>query len=82
MPFYYPAMSYFRLKDYEIDTLPYVLFDDEHNPTTPGRSYNLGNLHTLVSRKFAFLHGLDEKLDPRTREVELLKRGWSLFDEE
>ena len=82
MPLYYPAMSYFRLKDYEIDTLPYVLFDDEHNPMNPGRSYNLGNLHTLVSRKFAFLHGLNEKLDPRTREVELLKRGWTLFDEE
>ncbi|RPD73783.1 hypothetical protein L226DRAFT_613907 [Lentinus tigrinus ALCF2SS1-7] len=74
------AMAYFRLKDYEIDTLPYVTFDNEHNPMVPGKSYNLGNLHTLVSRKFAFLHGLDEKLDPRAREVELLKRGWELFD--
>ena len=81
MPFYYPAMSYFRLKDYEIDTLPYVLFDDEHNPTTPGRSYNLGNLHTLVSRKFAFLNGIDEELDPRTKEVEFLKRGWELWEQ-
>ena len=25
-------MTYFRLKDYEIDTLPYVTFDNEHNP--------------------------------------------------
>ncbi len=73
-------MSYFRLKEYEIDTLPYVTFANEHNPTVLGKSYNLANLHALVSRKHAFLHGLDEKLDLRTREVELLKRGWELFD--
>ncbi|RPD62173.1 hypothetical protein L226DRAFT_523459 [Lentinus tigrinus ALCF2SS1-7] len=74
------AMVYFRLKPHEIDTLPYAAFENKYNHNSFGRSYNLGNLHTLVSRKFAMLHGLDEELDPRTQEVELLRRGKELFD--
>lgn len=75
-------MSYFRLKDCEIDTLPYITFDDEHNPMIPGRSYGLGNLHTLVSRKYAFLAGLDPGVSLSSQEVEFLKRGWQLFEAE
>ena len=75
------AMTYFRLKDYEIDTLPHVEFENIHNPNTPGRSYNRGNLCTLVSRKFAMLGGVDSEIDPKTREDEFLRRGWTLFQE-
>ncbi|KAI0737610.1 hypothetical protein C8Q80DRAFT_314609 [Daedaleopsis nitida] len=73
------AMSYFRLKDYEIDTLPHIIFENEHSPLSPGKSYSLGNLHTLVSRKFAFLAGLDPDISMKTQEVEFLRRGWELF---
>ena len=75
-------MTYFRLKDYEIDTLPYVTFDNEHNPMIPGKSYTLANLHTLVSRKYAFLAGLDPAVSMKTQEVDFLKRGWELFEAE
>lgn len=75
-------MGYFRLRDYEIDTLPYVPFENSHNPRSFGRSYSLVKLYALVSRKHAVLAGLDEELDPKTQEGELLKCGRELFEEE
>ena len=75
------AKSYFRLKDVEIDTLPYVAFENVHNMNSYGRSYSVANLRTLVSRKFGVLAGVDEELDPKTEEAAFLKRGWALFEE-
>ncbi|PIL33863.1 hypothetical protein GSI_03569 [Ganoderma sinense ZZ0214-1] len=74
------AMAYYRFTAYEIDTTPYVAFDNKHNPNSFGRAYNNSNLRTLVSRKLAYLAGLDERLDPETKEVEFLKAGWELFE--
>ncbi|KIK57496.1 hypothetical protein GYMLUDRAFT_263008 [Collybiopsis luxurians FD-317 M1] len=76
------AKQYFCLADKEIDTVPYITFKNEYNERQPGRSYNLANLHTLVSRKSAYLAGLHEEnsgLDPKKNEAEFLKRGWKLF---
>ena len=73
-------MAYYCLKAYEIDTIPYVAFENPHNPNSFGRSYNNSNLRTLVSRKFAYLAGLDAQFDPERQEVEFLKEGWKLFE--
>ncbi|KAJ4500542.1 hypothetical protein C8R41DRAFT_427400 [Lentinula lateritia] len=76
------AMSYFCLKDYEIDTVPFITFENQHNENAPGRSYNLSNLRTLVSRKSAYLAGLNDDFDPKINEVDLLRKGWNLFRKE
>ena len=73
-------MSYYRFEAYEIDTIPYVAFENQYNPNSFGRAYNNSNLRTLASRKLAYLVGLDEQLDPETKEVEFLKEGWKLFE--
>lgn len=72
------AMSYFRLKDYEIDTLPCTTYHCAQSSPLSESSYNLANLNTLVSRKFAMLAGLDEPLN----EIDLLRRGWDMFQAE
>ncbi|KAM5535129.1 hypothetical protein V8D89_011215 [Ganoderma adspersum] len=74
------AMAYYRFKDYEIDTIPYVAFENQHNQNSFGRAYNNANLRTVVSRKLAYLAGLDEQLDPETKEAEFLRAGWKLFE--
>ncbi|KAI1785191.1 hypothetical protein LXA43DRAFT_1100596 [Ganoderma leucocontextum] len=74
------ARSYYLFKDYEIDTIPYVPFENKHNPKSFGRAYNNANLRTLISRKLAYLAGLDEQFDPETKEDEFLKEGWKLFE--
>ncbi|KAJ3871722.1 hypothetical protein F5051DRAFT_184706 [Lentinula edodes] len=76
------AMSYFCLKDYEINTVPFITFENQYNENAPGRSYNLSNLRTLVSRKSAYLAGLNYDFDPKNNEVELLRAGWNLFQKE
>lgn len=74
------AIAFYRFKDYEIDTIPYVAFENQHNQNSFGRAYNNANLRTLASRKLAYLAGLDEQFDPETKEVEFLKAGWNLFE--
>ena len=74
--------SHFRLKYHEIDTLPHGTFENEHDPRNPRKSYCLGNLYTVVSRKLAFLAGLDCGINLKTQEVEFLRRGWELFQAE
>ena len=73
-----PAKAYFRLKDYEIDTLPCTAYHCAQPSTPTESSYNLANLNTLVSRKHAMLAGLDEPLN----EIDLLRRGWDMFQAE
>ncbi|KAF5383960.1 hypothetical protein D9757_007355 [Collybiopsis confluens] len=73
------TIKYFCLKEEEIDTAPYIEFVTGHYTSQLGRSYSLDDIHTLVSRKCAYLAGLDEMIDPETNEKEFLKRGWEMF---
>ncbi|KIK57501.1 hypothetical protein GYMLUDRAFT_75467 [Collybiopsis luxurians FD-317 M1] len=75
-------MKYFRLKAEEIDTLPYYEFPNQYNESRPGRSYSRDNLETLVSRKAAYLAGLDESIDPVEKENQFLREGWKFFSED
>ena len=74
-------MTYYRFKAHEIDTIPYVAFDNSYNPRSFGRAYDNSSLCVLVSRKYAYLAGLDEQeqFNPETKEAEFLKEGWKLF---
>jgi hypothetical protein len=79
------AKSYFKLKDWGISTLPYITFENKYYSDTLGRSYTLGNIHPLVSRKRAFLASLHEALDSKPSSeagLSILKRGKELFDAE
>ncbi|TBU44966.1 hypothetical protein BD309DRAFT_751074 [Dichomitus squalens] len=75
------ATAYYRLNSYEIDTLPHATFDNPHNPKSFGRLYNISDLRTLVSRKFAYLAGLDARFDREEQEVGFIKEGWKPFEE-
>ncbi|TBU26463.1 hypothetical protein BD311DRAFT_789738 [Dichomitus squalens] len=74
------ATAYYRFNSYEIDTLPHATFDNPHNPKSFGRLYNISDLRTLVSRKFAYLAGLDARFDREEQEVGFIKEGWKLFE--
>ncbi|KAJ7778662.1 hypothetical protein DFH07DRAFT_1033352 [Mycena maculata] len=51
-------MRDYRLKDFEIATLPYFKFENEYCPAVPGKSYMVAELDRLVYRKFATLNGV------------------------
>ncbi|KAJ7460880.1 hypothetical protein B0H11DRAFT_2004918 [Mycena galericulata] len=69
------AMQHYRLKDVEIDTLPYFKFENEHRPGAPGKSYVVAELERLVYRKFATLNGIPQDSLPH-----FLSEGRRLFE--
>ncbi|KAJ6606264.1 hypothetical protein DFH09DRAFT_1353437 [Mycena vulgaris] len=68
------AQSYFRLRKAELDTLPYIEFDNKNHPAAPaGKSYEYLMLLSLVHVKFASLAGLP-------KDVKFKAQGKALFD--
>ncbi|KAK0211115.1 hypothetical protein DFS33DRAFT_1379084 [Desarmillaria ectypa] len=60
-------------------TLPYVTFENQNNPSCPGKSYNKLDLLRLAYRKEATLNGVEGALDGLPKD-DMLKEGQRLFD--
>lgn len=73
-------MKFYRLKGPEMDTLPYWEFENQYNPSQPGRSYAHEGVKMLVSRKCAMLAGLHASGDLTV--YQLISRGKRLFNAE
>ncbi|KAI1327590.1 hypothetical protein F5Y16DRAFT_188334 [Xylariaceae sp. FL0255] len=71
------AKTFYSLTNEELDTLPYWEFENEYNPSYPGRSYPHEAVLMLVHRKFAILAGFHNS---GLSETGLLKKGKELFD--
>ncbi|KAK0463722.1 uncharacterized protein EV420DRAFT_1729064 [Desarmillaria tabescens] len=76
---YTDAKNHFRFSDQEMGTLPYVTFENQNNPSRPGKSYNKLDLLRLAYRKEAALNGVEGALDGVPNDS-MLKEGQRLFD--
>ncbi|TVY15461.1 hypothetical protein LARI1_G008752 [Lachnellula arida] len=72
------ARKFYRLSAEEMATLPYWEFENEYNPSCPGRSYAHDGVKMQAYRKLAMLSGLHKQ---GLSEAELLRRGAKLFGE-
>ncbi|KAH9884576.1 hypothetical protein F4778DRAFT_555031 [Xylariomycetidae sp. FL2044] len=74
------AKTYYRPTQEELDTLPHWEFENENNPSAPGRSYRHALVRQLVARKHAYLAGLHRTL-PDVDEGRIFREGMDLFRE-
>ena len=70
-------MKHFRLSSEEMSAIPYIEFENQYNPSTPGRSYNIRNVEQIAYRKAAMLVGVHDR---DIKDAEIIKQGKVLYE--